>query len=215
MKDKYSTQTVIVTVITTVAFILSVFVGVIHHERTIYKGRILSLIRDNHIELESLKTSNEESLTTLRNGFENEIQKLQTQSESEIQRLTNLSNELLAQNKKLIEQLDSVHTVDDKLVKYRITLSHYTASVDETDSNPQETATGTKPVVGRTLAVSRDLFKYLRGKKVWIEGLGVFTVEDTMNARYTNQGDLLVRTKYEAKKLGTKKVTMIVLPDNV
>jgi 3D (Asp-Asp-Asp) domain-containing protein len=59
------------------------------------------------------------------------------------------------------------------------------------------------------------LFKYLRGKKVWIEGLGVFTVEDTMNPRFTNKGDLLVRTKTEAKKLGVKKVTLVVLPDKV
>lgn len=215
MKDKYSTTNMLLISFTTVAFILTVFVGVIHHERTVYKGAITNLINSNRIEMESIKDSKSQSETSLRNAYEEEISNLQAKSESEIQRLTKINTELLAQNKSLIEQLDSVHTVEDKLLKYRITLSHYTASVDETDSNPQETATGTRPVVGRTLAVSRDLFKYLRGKRVWIEGLGVFTVEDTMNPRFTNQGDLLVRTKYEAKKLGTKKVTLVVLPDKV
>ena len=215
MREKYSTQMMLAISFTTVAFILSVFVGVIHHERTVYKERITNIIMDSSKELESLKTSKNESLTSLRNGYEEQIQKLQTNTESEIQRLTKINTELLAQNKKLIEQLDSVHTVEDKLLKYRITLSHYTASVDETDSTPNKTATGTKPVVGRTLAVSRDLFKYLRGKRVWIEGLGIFTIEDTMDPRFTNKGDLLVKTKSEAKKLGVKKVTMIVLPDKV
>lgn len=215
MNKKYSTKQVVLTSIGTTICVLSIIIGMIQNEKNTYKNIINRMVYNHQIELEDLKSSNEKSLNTLRNGFESEIGKIQNSSEGEIERLTKINMELLAQNKSLIEQLDSVHTVEDKLLKYRITLSHYTASVDETDSNPQETATGTKPVVGRTLAVSRDLFKYLRGKRVWIEGLGVFTVEDTMNPRYTNQGDLLVRTKYEAKKLGTKKVTMIVLPDKI
>jgi 3D (Asp-Asp-Asp) domain-containing protein len=215
MREKYSTKTVLLSSLITTAFVLAVFVGVIHNERIIYKSAINTYISNNQAEIEALRASKEQSLQALRTGYEDQIQNLQFQTEGEIQHLTEVNKQLLAQNKSLIEQLDSVHTVEDKLLKYRITLSHYTASVDETDSNPQETATGTKPVVGRTLAVSRDLFKYLRGKKVWIEGLGVFTVEDTMNPRFTNKGDLLVRTKTEAKKLGVKKVTLVVLPDKV
>lgn len=215
MREKYSTKTVLLVMFLTTSFVLASFVCIIHNERTLYKKAITTYISNNQAETEALRASKEQSLNALRTSYEEHIRNLQNQTESEIQRLTKSNEQLLAQNKQLIEQLDSVHTVEDKLLKYNITLSHYTASVDETDSTPQQTATGTRPVVGRTLAVSRDLFKYLRGRRVYIEGLSVFTIEDTMNPRFTNKGDLLVRTKSEAKKLGVKKVTMIVLPEKV
>ena len=110
-----------------------------------------------------------------------------------------------------IQSMDIVN----KPIVLAVTRTAYTASRDECDSTPHITATGTKPKVGRTIAVSRDLFEHLKHRKVYIEGLGVFTIEDTMNERYTNRVDLLVSSKSEAKKIGIGKVKMMVLPEKV
>ena len=105
--------------------------------------------------------------------------------------------------------------ITDKPIVIAVTRTAYTASQDECDSTPHITATGTKPKVGRTIAVSRDLFKHLKHRKVYIEGLGIFTIEDTMNERYSNRVDLLVSSKSEAKKIGIGKIKMMVLPEKV
>jgi len=67
-----------------------------------------------------------------------------------------------------------------------ITVSGYTDREEETDSNPQETATGRQPYVG-SCAVSRDLWGWLikEGYSIYIPALGKMKViaEDKMAAK--------------------------------
>lgn len=91
-----------------------------------------------------------------------------------------------------------------------VDMSFYTASEDETDSDPTITAIMTKVKVGRTVAVSHDLMHWL-GRKIYIKGRGVFLVEDLMNARYTGRIDVLVASKAIARELGVQSNTKVVL----
>lgn len=88
----------------------------------------------------------------------------------------------------------------------------YTASEDETDSDPTITASMTKVRPG-IIAVSRDLFDqgFVFGKKVYIEGLGIYTVMDLMNKKYINRIDVFLGNKKEAFSFGAKKVKISLL----
>lgn len=114
-------------------------------------------------------------------------------------------------NKTGINRLEEkVEKLEKKTVKreYELTVTAYTASEDETDSTPNQTSLMVKPVVGRTIAVSRDLRKFY-GAKVWIEGFGVRVVEDTMNKRYSKRVDILVGSKEQARKIGRSERKVI------
>lgn len=88
----------------------------------------------------------------------------------------------------------------------------YTASADECDSDPTITASMTKVRPG-IIAVSRDLFDqgFVFGKKVYIHGLGIYTIADLMNKRYINRIDVFLGTKKEAKEFGLKQVKISLL----
>ena len=88
----------------------------------------------------------------------------------------------------------------------------YTASVDECDGDPTITASMTKVRPG-IIAVSRDLFDqgFVFGKKVYIHGLGIYTIADLMNKRYINRIDVFLGTKKEAKEFGLKQMKISLL----
>lgn len=91
----------------------------------------------------------------------------------------------------------------------KITVTAYTNSVDETNSDPHNTSLMEDPVPGWTCAVSRDL-SYLLGKKIYIERVGIRKVTDLMNKRFTKRVDILVPNKQHAKEFGKKKNIKIV-----
>lgn len=93
--------------------------------------------------------------------------------------------------------------------EHLVTATAYTASKDECDGQPHNTALMTRPTVGSTIAVSRDL-SYLLGKKVYVEGHGVRRVEDLMNARFKNRIDVLVPDKAYARRFGVKHNIKVV-----
>jgi len=86
----------------------------------------------------------------------------------------------------------------------------FTLTKKECGGNIQKTALMTTPVPGRTAAVSRDLL-HLLGKRVYIEGLGVWKVESVASKRLKNTLDLLVPTKGHAMKIGNRKRKVVVL----
>lgn len=93
-----------------------------------------------------------------------------------------------------------------------VTVTSYNAVRAQTDSTPEETASG-MPVMPWTCAVSADLMrKYgIRfGDKIILEGLGVFTVADLTNKRFRNRVDLLapVNSVKWSRKFGLKRVRM-------
>jgi 3D (Asp-Asp-Asp) domain-containing protein len=89
----------------------------------------------------------------------------------------------------------------------KVTVSAYTASADECNEDPENTAIMRKPVPGWTAAVSRDLLEdgWVFGTKVWIDGTGLFEVADVMNQRYSNRIDVLVGTKEQARMFGVRE----------
>lgn len=98
---------------------------------------------------------------------------------------------------------------------YKVDVSFYTLSPDETDNSPEKGALNTRLIVGKDVAVSRDLL-FLLGKKVYIEGFGIRTVSDVMHKRYKNRIDILVSNKKLAKKLGVKRnVKLVILPERL
>ena len=86
-------------------------------------------------------------------------------------------------------------------IKYQreVTITAYTARVEECDADPGNTAFMMRPIPGLTVAVSRDLLEiFPPGQKVYIEGYGVRIVQDVMNSRYKNRIDILMPTVTEA-----------------
>ncbi len=77
---------------------------------------------------------------------------------------------------------------------------------------PVRTAIGSKVRPG-VVAVSRDLLKngWKYGSKVYIEGMGVFTIEDTMHRRWSKRFDVAVNTKKEAFSIGKRKNRLVLL----
>lgn len=82
----------------------------------------------------------------------------------------------------------------------------YTSSVDETDSTPFITASGTHTQPG-TLACPAE---YAFGTQVRI-GDATYTCRDRMNAKYSHRFDVWVQTKAEAKARGIQKLPIEIL----
>lgn len=68
-----------------------------------------------------------------------------------------------------------------------------------------KTATGTKPVSGRTLACGPSF----RGKQVFIQGLGKRVCEDRGGAITDDRIDVYVDTYQEAMQFGKREVTVL------
>ncbi len=93
--------------------------------------------------------------------------------------------------------------------KIRAEVTAYTLAPDEIQ-DPQHAADMTAPLPGKTAAVSRDLL-HLLGKKVYISGHGVRTINDLAAKGVTGTVDLLVGNKTEARKIGREVREVIVL----
>lgn len=92
---------------------------------------------------------------------------------------------------------------------YKCTLTGYSGTRDQTNSNPNRTALMESPVVGWTVAVSQDLKRYL-GNRIYISGHGVFRVNDLMNKRYKKRIDLFVKDRKTAIEFGKKEDILVV-----
>jgi len=80
------------------------------------------------------------------------------------------------------------------------------------DGYPQTTATMTMPIVGRTCAISSELVnRGWLGKKIYIEGIGVFIAEDRMNISLNGlRIDLCMGSLQEALEFGRKKNVLAI-----
>ena len=100
-----------------------------------------------------------------------------------------------------------------------VIVTGYSSTPGQTDSTPFITAWNTTVQDG-VIALSRDLLKrytlgapFAFGDIVEIEGLGVFTVEDTMNRRWTNRADIWFPTRAEAKRFGSRELLLTNVED--
>ncbi|MFW6007933.1 MAG: hypothetical protein ACOCP8_01600 [archaeon] len=122
--------------------------------------------------------------------------------------------ELKMNNIELKNELNEIKTEYENFVKkyffVNVTLTAYTSSIRETNNDPKNTAIMNSPISGKTVAVSRDL-KYLLGKKIYIEGIGVRYVNDLMNKRFKKTVDVLVPDVKKANDFGVKENRKIIL----
>ncbi len=94
----------------------------------------------------------------------------------------------------------------------QVTVTAYNPTHDQTDGDPLIAASMRKVRPG-TVAVSRDLFDqgWVFGKKVRIEGLGIFEINDLMNPRHTKRVDVFMWDEKEAQAFGKKRVKVALL----
>ena len=121
----------------------------------------------------------------------------------------------LETQKKLLCCKKTVRALEKELIKQKtlassanVTVTCYNSHVSQTDSTPFVTAFNTKTGPG-TIAVSRDLLDrgFTPFSKVWIEGFGIYTVNDIMNRRYTNRVDIWI--DQEAKVFKREDVRIV------
>ena len=102
---------------------------------------------------------------------------------------------------------DSPPPKEDSIV---VTMTTYTTSRSQTDSNPYETASGfilnkNNPKKHRVIAISRDLRDtFAFGDSVYVQAgkySGTYVVHDVMNKRFKKKIDLLINPKDEGVKL--------------
>ncbi len=85
----------------------------------------------------------------------------------------------------------------------RVTATAYSSSPDETDSTPNVGAFG--PVGPGTVAVSRDLLRYVRPhQRVKVNGRS-YIVRDTMHQRWRRRVDLWKPSKQQAIQYGVRE----------
>lgn len=93
----------------------------------------------------------------------------------------------------------------------RVMVTAYAATKRQTDSTPRLTALMARAKEGRTCAISRDLVREgWLGRRIYIEGLGVWVAEDVMNKRWRNRIDLLLPLA-KAKKFTPREAWAVVI----
>jgi 3D (Asp-Asp-Asp) domain-containing protein len=93
-----------------------------------------------------------------------------------------------------------------------VTVTAYNPSEDQCDADPYVAASMRRVRPG-TVAVSRDLFDqgWVFGKKIRIEGLGIFEINDLMNKRFTDRVDVFMWDEAEAVRFGAKTARAALL----
>lgn len=120
----------------------------------------------------------------------------------------------IAHNEKIILKVDNFERVIGLKSIERVTVTAYSPRRRETDSTPFQNAAMEKVREG-DIAVSRDLFEagWVFGKKVWVEGRGIYTIMDLMNSRYEKRVDIFMMKTFKARKFGMNKDVIIALLD--
>lgn len=97
-----------------------------------------------------------------------------------------------------------------KMTDLEMTVTAYNPAKSQCDGDPNITAFMKKSVPGRTAEVSRDKL-YMAGKKVYVEGYGVWEVSGVTSKDLYNTIDLMVGTKSAAFKIGRSKTRVVIL----
>ncbi len=118
----------------------------------------------------------------------------------------------------LLEAGYPVYTDEGNLM-LKVLATGYSSSVIETDDTPYITAANTRTRMG-VVALSRDLLKrytpnapFSFGDRIFILGLGEFTVEDSMHHRWKQRMDIWFPSRREAFRFGKKNLYITKLTD--
>lgn len=131
-----------------------------------------------------------------------------------------LNNEFEVHKTETAQKLKKMEREIMRSVKVRITFYAPSLKGINSDSNPKKTATMTKPIPGRTCAISRDLVNAgWLGRKIYIPGIGIRYTSDiigeSVNGKViTKQIDICVGkndVKQQAKRFKKTHVIANVL----
>ena len=119
-----------------------------------------------------------------------------------VSRLNYVDEELTFLRERIKEVEDEMMLEDVKSVN----VTAYTLNEKECGKDFTITASMEKAKPGM-VAVSRDLFDdgWTFGKRIYISGVGIFTIEDLIKGSHRNKIDVLMFDKKLAKKFGIKK----------
>ncbi|WP_051694435.1 3D domain-containing protein [Desulfohalovibrio reitneri] len=139
------------------------------------------------------------------------------QIESQADRIDELRQELALlrasskENAKSVVTLHKLAFINRSLIhqanrRRKVTVTAYSPREQETDSTPTLTATNNKVRHG-IVAVSRDLFQqgWVFGRRVYIQGEGVFVIDDLMAKDKRRQLDIFMHDTQDALRFGAKK----------
>ena len=128
-----------------------------------------------------------------------EQRKKSLEIQKEIKRLDKQYLQLRSEYEKLKKRIDSY-----AIKRVRITFYHPPSGGINSDSDPNHTATMTRPIPGKTVAISSKLVKLgWLGKKIYIENWGVFYATDRMGPSIEGYAiDICAPTKKLAIDLG-------------
>ncbi|OIN98953.1 MAG: hypothetical protein AUJ49_12205 [Desulfovibrionaceae bacterium CG1_02_65_16] len=93
-----------------------------------------------------------------------------------------------------------------------VTVTAYNAEPMQTDSDPNVAASMRRVRPG-TIAVSRDLFDkgWVFGRKVRIEGVGIFEINDLMAARHDKSIDIFIGNNQQCQAFGKRHIRAALL----
>lgn len=94
------------------------------------------------------------------------------------------------------------------------TVTAYSPTKRECDDTPWLAASGKRPRVG-TVAVSRNLFYsgWVFGSRIYIEGLGIYRINDLMHPRWENRIDVFLESERLARRFGRREVKVVLLKE--
>lgn len=93
-----------------------------------------------------------------------------------------------------------------------VTVTAYNADPAQTDSDP-DIAASMRRVKPGTIAVSRDLFDrgWVFGRKVRLEGIGIFEINDLMASRHSRAVDIFIHSNSQALAFGKRRIKAALL----
>lgn len=107
-------------------------------------------------------------------------------------------------------KIASLNTEISSMCDLEMTVTAYNHTIGQCDSDPNITAFMKKSVPGKTAEVSRDRL-YMAGKKIYVEGYGVWEVSGVTSKDLVNTIDLMVGTEKDATKIGRVTARVVVL----
>lgn len=128
--------------------------------------------------------------------------------ESYLAQVERLNKKLSKERQMLARQRAKLRDIQIK----DVTLTAYSPRVVECGPNPTITASMTKVRPG-IVAVSWDLYNqgWVFGKKVYVEGHGVFEIADLMHKRFTDRLDIFFPETEDAVRFGVQQSTATLL----
>ncbi|HEX7055988.1 MAG TPA: 3D domain-containing protein [Bacilli bacterium] len=140
--------------------------------------------------------------------FGTSVELLQTKNHINEPRLLQIGTVLHIPGAKTFESIPAIDEKTSVVKVLQATLTAYTAGVESTGKRPGHplygiTASGTHAQEGRTIAVDPKVIPI--GTKVYIEGIGFRTAEDTGSAIKGAKIDVFMNDVKQARKFGVKK----------